>query len=200
MPPRVHNAYMRMQVVLLPPQEVQDELATTVGEVSGGGEQLDLVPAEHLHLRLANFGNVSHADSVSVRKSLNRELQLWTPMKFYFGAAVALEPIGDDSVWAQLEGDVEQLAEVADVITKVGKRLGFPVDRRLSRRRVRVGRITAKVSEDYLQRLLDHLEQHRGPDWTCEDLALVRTLDAYAGPIPSFEVVHRTPLGQGRQG
>lgn len=151
-------------------------------------------PGHLLHLRLASFGKVALADSVKVHRSLDREVAEWPSMTFRFRGGAVLEPIGDDSAWATLEGDVEQLIEMANLVVRVVKRLGFLVDRRLPRTLVRVGRITPATTETYLQRLLDRLESYAGPEWTCRDLVLLRVTDSAEGADPTFEVLHRLAL------
>ncbi len=185
---------MRLQAALLPPHDVQTDLAAVTASVPGSGEQLTLVPAHLLQLRLANFGEVSLGDAASVRSALQREIAQWPTMSFRFRGGAALEPIGDDSVWAKLEGDVEQLAEMANLTARVVKRLGFLVDRRLPRTLVRLGRITPATTETYLQRLIDRLDGYSGPEWACSDLALVRTSEVTQEGIQHFEVVDRFRL------
>jgi 2'-5' RNA ligase len=185
---------MRLQAALLPPPHVQDDLAAAVASVAGSGEQLTVVPPRLMHLGLARFGNVSHADGVLLERTLQRELLQWSPMTVRFQGGTVLEPLGDDSAWARLEGDTGELVEIADLTIRVVKRLGFLVDRRLPRTVMRLGRITPATNEAFLQRLLDRLEGYVGPEWTCSDIALLHMSDALEeGPVP-FEVQTRFAL------
>ncbi len=186
---------MRLQVALVPPLAVQEDVAAVVESVPGGAGQLAAVPADLLHLRLVNFGNVTVRDAETLRNTLDKEMAQWPVMRFQFRGGTALEPIGDDSAWATLEGDVEQLADIANLTVRVVKRLGFLVDRRVPRTLVRLGRITPDTSEKYLQRLIDRLEGYSGPAWTCRGLALL-SVSEHAPGIPEFEVVHRLRLKQ----
>ncbi len=188
---------MRLQAALLPPEDVQVDLAAVAASVPGGGEQLALVPAHLLHLRLANFGEVSLGDAARGRSMLQREIAQQPAMSFRFRGGVALEPLGDNSVWAKLEGDVEQLTGTANMTARVVRRLGLVVDRRLPRTLVRLGRITPTTTETYLQRLLDRLDAYAGPEWVCSDLALLRTSDVTQEGILLFEVVERFRLQSG---
>lgn len=185
---------MHLHAALVPPRDVQEDLAAAVASVRGGREQLSQVPAELLSIRLANFGKVSHADTDALRSTLHKELAQWPPMVFHFAGGVVLEPIGDDSAWAQLGGEADELVSVANLTVRVVKRLGFLVDRRLPRTLVRVGRITPATTEDYLQRLIDRLAGYSGPEWTCSDIALVRSSDTLVGPVPGFQVIDRLAL------
>jgi len=179
---------MRLHAALLPPPDVQDDLAATVASVPGGDEQLTLVPAHLLHLRLASFGKVTLDDAHAVKAALQKEVAQWPPMKFRFRGGAALEPIGDDCAWAKLEGDTDQLSDVADLAARVVKRLGFLVDRRLPRTLVRVGRIKPATTADYLQQMIDRLDAYASPEWTCQDLAMLRASDTTIQGFHSFEV------------
>lgn len=186
---------MRLLAALLPPQDVQDDLAGVVASVPGGREHLTLVPADRLHLRLANFGKVTLADSEALRRVVEKELLQWPAMTLRFRGGVALEPIGDDSAWAKLEGDIEQLTEITDFILRLVKRLGFLVDRRLPRTLVRVGRITPATTADYLQQMIDRLDDFTSREWICRDVALLRVSDSGQDGASTSEVMTRLRLG-----
>jgi len=185
---------MRLNVALIPPLAVQEDLADLVARVPGGREQLTPVPAHLLHLRLANFGNVALRDAEAVRKTLQREVAQLPRMKFRFHGGVALEPLGDDSGWAQLQGDLGPLIDAANLTVRLGKRLGFLVDRRLPRTLVRVGRITPVATEDYLQELIDRLDDYNGPEWECRELAVLDMSDSPEAGARTFEVMQRLQL------
>lgn len=188
---------MRMQAVVLPPGEVQEDVAATVASVRGTQEQLDVVPTRLLHLRLANFGKVSLSDAQALHATLGRAVAESSPMRLHFRSGTALDPMGDDSAWALLAGDVDQLSALADLVVRSVKRLGFLVDRRLPRTRMRLGRINSATTEPYLQRLIERLEAYSGPEWTCRELALVRVADPVDGGPAELEVMHRLPLRAG---
>ena len=185
---------MRMQAGLLPPPEVQDDLAAAVASVKGSAEQLDEVPARNLYLRLANFGKVSLQDAQGLRSTLDREVGQWPAMRFRFKSGIALDPIGDDSAWALLDGDIEQLSDLVGLVLRSVKRLGFLVDRRLPRTRMRLGRINPATTEPYLMRLIECLEGYSGPDWICRDLVLLKVTDSVDAGAPDIEVFHRLEL------
>ncbi len=185
---------MRLQAALLPPPEVQGDLGAAVASVSGGREQLDTVPTRLLHLRLANFGTVSLRDADALRSTLEQELARAPSLRLRFRGGAVLEPIGDDSAWAELDGDVKGLVDVADTIARAVKPLGFLVDRRLPRTRMRVGAINSATTEPYLVRLIERLESYVGPEWTCHDIILLQMLDPVDGAPAEFEVRHHLKL------
>lgn len=185
---------MRVFAGLVPPQEIQDELAACVAAVPGVGRHLEPMPGPLLFLRLAQFGNVTLADSRSLGSTLGQTAAQHPAMALAFRGGTVLEPLGDDSAWATIDGEVAALGQVAGAVVQVVKRLGFLVDRRLSTTRVRVGRITADTSVDFLQVLLDTLEAHVGPEWTCKHLTLLRALDVKPGEQAQYELMQEFPL------
>ncbi len=189
---------MRLQAAVVPPSEVQQDLADVVASVRGSAEQLDALPSRLFYLRLANFGKVSLTDSQALRSTLESEVARQPPMRLQFRSGTALDPMGDDSAWAMLAGDVDQLNEVTDLVVRAVKRLGFLVDRRLPRTRMRLGRINPATTEPYLKRLIERLEDYSGPEWTCRELTLIRVADTAEGGPPEFDVLHRLVLaGEG---
>lgn len=182
---------MRLQVALLPPRDVQEQVAAIVAAVPGGVEQLDLVPSDLLYLRLASFSKVALGDFEAMRDAIGRETAQWPPMRLRLKGGAALEPVGDESVWARLEGDLEQLDHITDLIIRVVRRMGFVLDRRLSRTLVRLGRVTPDTTVESLQQVIDRLDDYTSRDWTCHDVVLLRVEEAPPGTAPPLDVLHR---------
>jgi RNA 2',3'-cyclic 3'-phosphodiesterase len=183
---------MRMYAALVPPPAVLEDLAAVVRSVRGGESELDAVPVERMHLPLANFGNVGLTDRVAIQQALTDEVARWAPMRLRFHGGSALVDPGDDSVWAHLEGDLELLTGLGTVLPRVVHRLGFLIDRRLFRTRVRVGRITPATSLGYLERLLSRLDGYAGPAWNAHHVSLLRYLNTSAEPV--VDVLHELRL------
>src|SRR3712207_6445413 len=146
---------MRLEAALLPPPQVQEDLAARIRAVPGTSTQLAAVPAERLYLRLASFGKVTRGDAEALRAALVTELAARPPVQLRFAGGKALEPIGDDSVWTQLDGDTDAVGDLGQVVVREALKVGFAVDRRISRRLMRVGRVTGATTVDYLERVLE---------------------------------------------
>lgn len=166
---------MRLSAALVPPPLVLDDLAAVVRSVRGAQTQLDLLPSELVHIPLGRFGNVGLADRTALQEGLKEEVAYWAPLQLRFKGGSALVDPGDDSVWAELDGDLEQLVAMGTVIPRVVQRLGFLIDRREFRTRVRVGRITADTTVPFLEKLLARLDGYAGPAWTAHHVSLLRT-------------------------
>lgn len=190
---------MRMYAAILPPPAVLEDLAAVVRSVPGCGVELAAVPAHLLHLPLGNFGNVSVTDRIELREALASELAALPPMQLRFAGGAALVTDGDDSVWAHVGGDVDELSVLGALVPRVVQRLGFLIDRRVFRTRMRVGRITDATSLEFLERMLQRLDGYVGPAWTVHDVALLRHL---SGEDPhdegALELMHLLTLGGGK--
>ncbi len=185
---------MRLSAALLPPGSVLEDLAAVVRSVRGSDVELYPVPPEEMLLPLAHFGNVGLTDRMALREVMEEEVARWAPLELRFRGGSALVDDGDDSVWAQLDGDIEQMVAMGTVIPRVVQRLGFLIDRRVFRTRVRVARITPATTVEFLERLLARLEGYSGPAWTAHDVVLLRRHLGIDGEKPGFDVLHELPL------
>ena len=185
--------HMRLSAALVPPPLVLEDLSAVVRSVRGAETQLEPVPTELLHIPLGRFGNVGLSDRVALWELLTEEVSCWAPLQLRFRGGAALVDAGDDSVWAELDGDLEQLVAMGTVIPRVVQRLGFLIDRRTFRTRVRVGRITTETGVDFLERLLARLDGYAGPAWTTHHVSLLRhRIGNESGP--EVDVLHELRL------
>jgi 2'-5' RNA ligase len=185
---------MRMSAALIPPSAVLEDLAAVVRSVRGSETGLEPVRAERMCLPLGSFGNVGLPDRVALQQALAEDISRRSPFELRFRGGTALVDPRDDSVWAELTGDLEQLTAVGTAIPRVVQRLGFLIDRRSFRTRMRVGRITPATNLQFLERLLSRLGGYSGPAWTTHHISLVRHLGAAGAADPGFEVLQELPM------
>jgi RNA 2',3'-cyclic 3'-phosphodiesterase len=188
------HVLMQIFAALIPPPQVRDDLAAVVRSVRGSEAELDPVPAELIHLPLGNFGNVGLAGRMGLLEALTDEVARWAPLELRFSGGSALLTPGDDSVWAELSGDLEQLTAMGTVIPRVVQRLGFLIDRRAFRTRVRLGRVTPGTTVVFLERLLDRLNGYAGPAWTAHHVSLVRPVLGDGVAASEMDVLHEIRL------
>jgi RNA 2',3'-cyclic 3'-phosphodiesterase len=189
---------MRLFSALFPPQAALTELADLVRATGPDTPELDPVPVSDMYIPVTNFGNVTLADGRALQDELRREAATWAAPKLAFGGGTALEWRGDQSVWAKLEGDLDQLQQIGRNVPTVVQRLGFFVDRRQFRPWLAVGTITDHTTAPYLERLVGALEGFRGQTWQLEHVCVVRRLPAQEdGSDGGFEVLERLPLQNG---
>jgi hypothetical protein len=162
--------------------------------VRGSDRQLETVPAEFVTVPLGNFGNVGLADRMALEDALRDEVSRWAPLQLRVRGGSALVAPNDDSVWADLDGDVEDLAGLGAAVPRVVQRLGFLIDRRTFRTRMRVGRITGQTEVEFLERLLARLDGYVGPPWTAHHVSLLRHRSREEQEQPQLEVLRELRL------
>jgi 2'-5' RNA ligase len=169
-----------------------DAAATT----SPASRELTVLDAAAVHVHLASFGNVALGDVTKLTEALRRGAATWPRHELGLAGGTALEFAGDDAVWADVEGDVPRLSELARQVAAVGQRLGFFVDRRKFRPRLAVARITEETTAPYLEDVVARLEQHRSPTWTVDRLSLMQRPNDAEGP-DHFTELEQIPLTGG---
>jgi 2'-5' RNA ligase len=167
--------------------------ARPAAPTGGAGPQLDHVPLDRMLLPIANFGNVTVADSKLISEALRAVAASMAAPTLQLAGSAALEFPGDLSVWAKLDGDVEALKRIPPAITRSVEPLGFFVDRRLFRPMLSVATITDATTIEVLQDVVDALDAFRGEPWTVGHLSLmVRRLEHQS---PTSKEIERLPLG-----
>lgn len=183
-----------MYAALVPPPTVLEDLAAVVRSVPGGAAELEPVPVDLMYLPLGNFGNVGLSDRIALESALRDEVARWAPMELRLHGGSALVEPGDDSVWVGFAGDVAQLTAMGNIVPRAVQRLGFLIDRRSFRTRLRIGRITPYTEVAYLERLLDRLDSYVGPAWTAHHVALLRRMSGVDEGESGLDVMHQLRL------
>jgi 2'-5' RNA ligase len=214
---------MRLFAAILPPPELREELVRLVSTStapppepprrrftlrrgratadpaatpSTPSPELTVVDAAAVHVHLASFGNVALSDVTALSEALRRGAATWPRHELSLAGGTALEFAGDDAVWAEVDGDLPRLSELAREVSAVGQRLGFFVDRRKFRPRLAVARITDETTAPYLEDVVARLEQHRSPTWTVDRLSLMQRPNDAEGP-DHFTELEQIPLTGG---
>jgi 2'-5' RNA ligase len=184
---------MRLYAAIVPPEPVRAEIADLVRSVAPWTPELDPVPVPEMRIPVTNFGNVTLSDGITLVETLREAATKWTCPRLTFTGSAALEFEGDRSVWAKLDGDLDDLLEVGRGVPKVVQPLGFLVDRRKFRPWLSVGTITEATSLPYLEKLTAALEGFSGMPWTLESLTVFRKVPVDAAGVD--EAVHeQVPL------
>jgi RNA 2',3'-cyclic 3'-phosphodiesterase len=158
-----------------------------------GNGQLDIAPLAQWYLPITNFGNVTLGDSRRLADALRVEASGWAKPELHFAGGAALEWPGDDSVWAKLEGDLDELGTIGRGVPKIVQRLGFFVDRRQFRPWLSVGTITPATTAPYLERVVAALSAHRSRSFVVESVSLMKRLPEAQTEV-EFEELERMPL------
>lgn len=170
----VEDERMRLYAAIVPPAAVRAELADLVQSVAPGTPELTAVPAADMRIPVTAFGNVAQNDSLLLLDTLRQATANWPRPKLQFHGSAALEWEGDRSVWAKVDGDVDELLTIGRGVPVAIQPLGFLVDRRKFRSWLEVGTITEVTSLPYLEKLTSALDMFDGSHWTVDSLTVFK--------------------------
>jgi 2'-5' RNA ligase len=210
---------MRLFAAIVPPRAVLEEVRAVVQSVrpptveqpkrglrarfggqagaaqTAGTDELKVPEVAAMYVPLTGFGNVTLGDSVSLIKALRAEAQTWERPTVHLTGGTALEFPGDESVWAKIDGDMDELNTIGRGVPQIVQRLGFFVDRRAFRAWISVGTITDTTSAPYLESVVAALEAFQGQSWTVESISLMKRLPEEGKDV--FEEIEQMPLAHG---
>ncbi|WP_121255607.1 2'-5' RNA ligase family protein [Nocardioides ferulae] len=155
--------------------------------------QLDLVPADQLHLPLSSFGNLTTSEVDRLCRAITELAEGLAGVEVRIAGAMALEFPGDRAVWVSFDGDVDGLRAVFGGINQGVERLGFFLDRRTFRPWVPVGTINDATTAPYLEDVVAAIEGLRGQVWQVDAVSVMKRV-LECRPPRSTELL-RAPLG-----
>jgi 2'-5' RNA ligase len=177
---------MRLYAVVVPPVEEVRKLLRFVG--ARADDSLTWLPVDTVRIGLCYFGNLIHSDLMRLTPKLSTEVAGIPAPRLRLAGGDALVEEGDDSLWASLDGDLDQLKALAVSVAEVARRDGFAVDRRSYHPRARIARIGPATTAPGLQKTLDRLQAYVGDVWSATEVALVQeraTTDTSGFPVSS---------------
>jgi 2'-5' RNA ligase len=148
---------------------------------------LEHVPVKDMRLPITGFGNLTTHDAHRVTEEIRQAAARWRPATVRFAGGTALDFPGDWSVWAKLDGDVDDLSAMARSVPQAVERLGFFVDRRKFRPMLSVATVTPATTGPFLQEVVDALEAFRGEEWAVEVSLLKETFVGTHPEMVEFE-------------
>lgn len=155
--------------------------------------ELDLPDVDRMYIPITGFGNVTLGDSVKLANAMRSEAATWRRPEVRFQGGAALEFTGDESVWAKLTGEIDDLKTIGRGVPHVVQRLGFFVDRRQFRPWLSVGTITDSTTAPYLERVVAALDDFEGQQWTVDSVWLMKRPPESTDPT-YFEPMEQMPL------
>jgi 2'-5' RNA ligase len=136
------------------------------------------------HVTLAFFGEVAEATVPALTAAVGAALAVVVVHLRLTGAGT-FPAKGDPRVlWVGVDGDVEQLAELAAAAADAGRSVGVPIERRAYRPHVTVGRWPHSDRGD--RRIATALGNYAGPHFTTGEVVLMRS---HHGSAPRYEMI-----------
>jgi 2'-5' RNA ligase len=187
---------MRLHASIRPPEAVVSDLQTALAPEFAHPEQVTWVHPSHWRLHIAGFGSVVQADALRLADVMSERMAEIPAPSLQLTGLVALPEAGDDSIWMNLEGDLDPLADLAGVMPRWMLEFGFVLDRRSYRSRIRLGKVTPTTTADYLEGLEARYGSYHSEPWTAEGLTLGSHELGSAEREPFFEVLRVAEFAQ----
>ncbi|MBD0424887.1 RNA 2',3'-cyclic phosphodiesterase [Streptomyces sp. TRM S81-3] len=187
---------MRLFAAVLPPENVTAALAAELAALKKlpGADRLRWTGRPGWHFTLAFYGEVDDDLVPDLSARLERAADRTEPFSLalrgggQFGHGRAL--------WAGVEGGVRTMRLLADRAEAAARKAGVPMG---EHRRYTPHLTLARSRESHdVRAYLDALAGFTSPEWTVEELALVRSnlpKSGVPGERPRYEAVARWPLG-----
>jgi 2'-5' RNA ligase len=174
-----------------PPAEVA-ALAAALADASGGTiEHLRRVPEDQWHLTTAFYGDVPERVLPELVDRLGRAAGRAAPMTLSFrGAGTFPKQAARARVlWAGVDGDLAELARLADRCVASGRRCGLAMEDRSYRPHLTLAR--ARRDPVDLRETLATLSSYAGQSWRPTSLRLVKST---LGSTVTHETLNEFPL------
>jgi len=177
---------MRLFVAVPVPAEVAGELDSAVAPHRAAWPGLRWTGRDAWHLTLAFLGEVTETVSDRLTPRLERAASRHSSLSLSLAGAGAFPGPGRARVlWIGVQGDREALSRLADRVASGAKRAGAPPADEAKRagapparrrRRFEPHLTLARCREPAdVQRLVDDLNGHAGPQWTAQEIYLIRS-------------------------
>lgn len=179
---------MLLRAAAVPSTEAREHLAAAVESAVVPGQGVTPLPADRLHVVVAQFGNLPSEEVPRLKSALAEEVPLMGPgptLRMAGGAVT--DERSYRVVLARLTGDEELLAQLARDVGVVAAISRIYVDRRRFQPALAVAEVDPAGPAEATNRLLSTLEAYDGPAWTLEGLSLMRGTwagaEKAAGPL-----------------
>jgi 2'-5' RNA ligase len=188
---------MLLRAAAVPPREAREHIAAVVEAVVVPGQGVTPIPAERLHILLAQFGNLPSDMVPRLSSTLAEAMPDLTPAPTLrlAGGGVA-EERSYHVVVARVSGEVDELARLSRDAGVVVQTRRLYVDRRRFQPELPVATLDPATPVEAAAGLLSALEQYEGPAWTLAGLSLMR--GAWGGAelagVPVYEEFQTCPF------
>jgi 2'-5' RNA ligase len=169
---------------VVPPSAALDHLGAALHRLRDRPGGPRWVGRDAQHVTLAFFGEVPESRVPPLASALGAALSTVSVHLRLAGGGTFPERGDPRVLWVGVDGDVEDLAELASAAAEAGRDTGIPVDRRAYRPHLTVGRWAASARGD--RKIAAALGNYAGPHFTAGEVVLMRS---HHGSAPRYETV-----------
>lgn len=183
---------MRLFIALELPPEVRQAATQVVRELKSSGADVKWVKPESMHLTIKFLGETPDQQVADIRKALEEALAgksaLDLTIKECGSFPGAKKP---QVVWLGLDGQIEQLRDLAGAIEARLELLGFPPERRSFKAHLTLGRLRRGPKRGGkrggsvvpLLRAIAANKDYQGPAFRADHVVLMKSTLTPSGPI-----------------
>ncbi len=185
---------MRLFVGLALPPAVLDHMDAACGPFRPLRDDLRWTSREAWHITLAFLGEVTDLSLSRLLPRLERAARRHQPFTLNLAGAGAFPgPARANVLWSGLSGDRRALGDLAASVTAAARRAGAapPDSGRRYRPHLTLARCRAPAD---VRTIVAGLEGYQGPQWTTEEIYLIRSL---LGGHPRYETLGHWKLTTG---
>ena len=166
---------MLLRAAAVPPREAREHIAAVVESVVVPGQGVTPIPADWLHVLLAQFGNLPSEMVPRLSSTLAEAMPDLTPAPtLRLAGGDVTEERSFHVIVAKVSGEVDELVRLARDVGVVVQTRRLYVDRRRFQPALPVATLDPAAPVEAAAGLLSALEQYEGPEWTLAGLSLMR--------------------------
>ncbi|HLS65298.1 MAG TPA: RNA 2',3'-cyclic phosphodiesterase [Ruania sp.] len=182
---------MRLFAAIRPTGPVLEHLDGALAPLrSGAGQRLRWVPPDQLHLTVAFYGEVPDGAARDVQAALAAAVAGWGSMQLSLRGAGSFS---SRNLWVGLAGEVARLRDL--MVDCARAPLAEAEEERAPRPHLTVARTGRRARELDLRPLARALAVYAGPEWTADQVELVRSrLGEGPGGTVAHEVIGAVDL------
>jgi 2'-5' RNA ligase len=179
---------VRLFVGIDPPAPAQDHLAQTIAGLAVVAAGARVTARTLWHVTLAFIGEVPDERLPVAVDALDRAVEGQPPVSLRIAGGGRFGRGQFTILWAGVHGDLRPLRRAVTAALKAAR---LPYDDKRFHPHLTLARPGDRVPAEEVQQDVGTLAGYEGPQWTVEQLCLVRS---YLGPKPVYETLHTASL------
>lgn len=181
----------RLFVAVDPAPYAIDELGALVSGLHVAQAKARVADPARWHITVAFLGDVPADRIPGVTSVLAAVAATSAPVDLRIAGGGTFNRGPGTILWAGISGDVERLAAIARRVRRELRQVRVHSDRKPYRPHLTIARPGVRVARELVKADVATLTAHTGPQWTSQDLHLMRS---HLGPAPRYEYLATFPM------
>jgi len=137
---------------------------------------LRFVEPQGMHVLIAQFGKLTTDQAVRLARAIGEAAPSWPRAELTIRGATILESADGRSIWAELDGELTELVEIARGVSGIAQRLGFRFDRRRFQPRIHVATLSEEsaAADAAAASVVAALDRFDHEPWVVDHVSLLK--------------------------